>query len=129
MSSGVSGAQGSYLWEEKPCFVAECGLCGGTAGAFRKSDDGQWVHSFCAEVNDNPYVIHHSPLALFTLLIYNCFIFCLFCSGPLNQHSKEDKYNQLRDWYVLLPDLRMSLLISVVFRSRIVSVVVLYNLL
>ncbi|PHU19878.1 hypothetical protein BC332_11029 [Capsicum chinense] len=49
LSSGVSGAQGSYLWEEKPCFVAECGLCGGTAGAFRKSDDGQWVHSFCAE--------------------------------------------------------------------------------
>lgn len=50
LSSGGSGAQGSYLWEkEKPCFVAECGLCGGTAGAFRKSNDGQWVHAFCAE--------------------------------------------------------------------------------
>ncbi|XP_060198145.1 uncharacterized protein LOC132627076 isoform X1 [Lycium barbarum] len=50
LSSGGSGAQASYLWEkEKPCFVAECGLCGGTAGAFRKSNDGQWVHAFCAE--------------------------------------------------------------------------------
>ncbi|RWR84172.1 zinc finger protein [Cinnamomum micranthum f. kanehirae] len=29
--------------------VAECGLCGGTTGAFRKSTDGQWVHAFCAE--------------------------------------------------------------------------------
>ncbi|XP_038715589.1 uncharacterized protein LOC120009189 isoform X2 [Tripterygium wilfordii] len=34
---------------EKPYFVAECGLCGGTTGAFRKSSDGQWVHAFCAE--------------------------------------------------------------------------------
>lgn len=50
LSSGVSGSQGSHLWEkEKPCFVAECVLCGGTAGAFRKSNDGQWVHAFCAE--------------------------------------------------------------------------------
>lgn len=50
LSSGGSGAQGSHLWEkEKPCFVAECELCGGTAGAFRKSNDGQWVHAFCAE--------------------------------------------------------------------------------
>ncbi|KAJ8551240.1 hypothetical protein K7X08_000610 [Anisodus acutangulus] len=50
LSSGGSGAQASYLWEkEKPCFVAECWLCGGTAGAFRKSNDGQWVHAFCAE--------------------------------------------------------------------------------
>ncbi|XP_038702849.1 uncharacterized protein LOC119999393 isoform X2 [Tripterygium wilfordii] len=34
---------------EKPYFVAECGLCGGTTGAFRKSSDGQWVHALCAE--------------------------------------------------------------------------------
>ncbi|EYU22903.1 hypothetical protein MIMGU_mgv1a000270mg [Erythranthe guttata] len=34
---------------EKPYFVAECGLCGGTAGAFRKSSDGQWIHALCAE--------------------------------------------------------------------------------
>ncbi|XP_023518349.1 uncharacterized protein LOC111781857 isoform X1 [Cucurbita pepo subsp. pepo] len=34
---------------EKSYFVAECGLCGGTTGAFRKSSDGQWVHAFCAE--------------------------------------------------------------------------------
>ncbi|CAN4119519.1 unnamed protein product [Withania somnifera] len=50
LSSGVSGSQGSHLWEkEKPCFVAECVLCCGTTGAFRKSNDGQWVHAFCAE--------------------------------------------------------------------------------
>lgn len=33
-------------WEE---FVAECGLCSGAAGAFRKSVNGQWIHAFCAE--------------------------------------------------------------------------------
>lgn len=50
LSSGGSGAQGSHLLEkERPCFVAECGLCGSTAGAFRKSSDGLWVHAFCAE--------------------------------------------------------------------------------
>ncbi|ERM97617.1 hypothetical protein AMTR_s00173p00060580 [Amborella trichopoda] len=27
----------------------QCGLCGGTSGALRKSTDGQWVHAFCAE--------------------------------------------------------------------------------
>lgn len=27
-----------------------CGLCGWTSGAFRKSNDGQWVHAFCSEV-------------------------------------------------------------------------------
>ncbi|XVE60397.1 hypothetical protein DITRI_Ditri05aG0125400 [Diplodiscus trichospermus] len=35
---------------EKPYLAAECGLCGGATGAFRKSVDGQWVHAFCAEV-------------------------------------------------------------------------------
>ncbi|KAK2976403.1 hypothetical protein RJ640_009230 [Escallonia rubra] len=44
-SSGSTAANSG----EKPYFVAECGLCGGTAGAFRKSTDGQWVHAFCAE--------------------------------------------------------------------------------
>ncbi|KAL5558323.1 hypothetical protein UlMin_034534 [Ulmus minor] len=46
--SRSSGAPAVNFWE-KPYFVAECGLCGGTTGAFRKSSDGQWVHAFCAE--------------------------------------------------------------------------------
>ncbi|KAJ7959086.1 putative Phd finger protein [Quillaja saponaria] len=45
---GSSGALAVNFWE-KPYFVAECGLCCGTTGAFRKSSDGQWVHAFCAE--------------------------------------------------------------------------------
>ncbi|KAA8538560.1 hypothetical protein F0562_028246 [Nyssa sinensis] len=48
LSSRCSGAPAVNTWE-KPYFVAECGLCGGTAGAFRKSTDGQWIHAFCAE--------------------------------------------------------------------------------
>ncbi|CAA3029739.1 histone-lysine n-methyltransferase atx1 [Olea europaea subsp. europaea] len=47
-SSRSSGPASANSWE-KPYFVAECGLCGGTAGAFRKSVDGQWIHAFCAE--------------------------------------------------------------------------------
>lgn len=39
----------SLGYSEKPCRVAECILCGGSTGAFRKSTDGQWVHAFCAE--------------------------------------------------------------------------------
>lgn len=27
----------------------QCGLCGASTGAFRKSTDGQWIHAFCAE--------------------------------------------------------------------------------
>lgn len=50
LSSRVSGISNASSWE-KPYFVAECGFCGGTAGAFRKSIGGQWVHAFCAEVN------------------------------------------------------------------------------
>nr|GMD74160.1 histone-lysine N-methyltransferase atx1 [Ipomoea batatas] len=47
---GGLGIPAANLWDkEKPCFVAECGLCGGTTGAFRKSTDGQWVHAVCAE--------------------------------------------------------------------------------
>ncbi|KAF9601388.1 hypothetical protein IFM89_019241 [Coptis chinensis] len=34
---------------EKSAVAAQCGLCGGSTGAFRKSTDGQWVHAFCAE--------------------------------------------------------------------------------
>ncbi|XP_057987013.1 uncharacterized protein LOC110647110 isoform X2 [Hevea brasiliensis] len=48
LSSKCSAAASLNFWE-KPYFVAECSLCGGTTGAFRKSTDGQWVHAFCAE--------------------------------------------------------------------------------
>ncbi|KAL3513580.1 hypothetical protein ACH5RR_026297 [Cinchona calisaya] len=48
LSSRGSGVPSISAWE-KPYFVAECGLCGGTAGAFRRSTDGQWIHAFCAE--------------------------------------------------------------------------------
>ncbi|GAV59325.1 PHD_2 domain-containing protein/zf-HC5HC2H_2 domain-containing protein [Cephalotus follicularis] len=48
LSSRSAGVTSVNFWE-KPYFVAECGLCGGTTGAFRKSSDGQWVHAFCAE--------------------------------------------------------------------------------
>ncbi|KAH9756809.1 PHD finger family protein [Citrus sinensis] len=48
LSSRSSGAPSVNFWE-KPYFVAECSLCGGTTGAFRKSANGQWVHAFCAE--------------------------------------------------------------------------------
>ncbi|XP_051123704.1 uncharacterized protein LOC127246404 isoform X2 [Andrographis paniculata] len=34
---------------EKPYMIAECGICGGSAGAFRKSENGHWIHAFCAE--------------------------------------------------------------------------------
>ncbi|KAK1361629.1 Histone-lysine n-methyltransferase atx1 [Heracleum sosnowskyi] len=47
-SSRSFGAASVNSWE-KPYSLAECGLCGGTAGAFRKSTDGQWIHAFCAE--------------------------------------------------------------------------------
>ncbi|KAL6512080.1 hypothetical protein OROGR_021677 [Orobanche gracilis] len=43
-----SGALATNSWE-KPYSVAECDLCGGTAGAFRKSVAGQWIHALCAE--------------------------------------------------------------------------------
>ncbi|XP_050376192.1 uncharacterized protein LOC126793646 [Argentina anserina] len=42
------GKATANIWE-KEHLTAECGLCGGKAGAFRKSSDGQWVHAFCAE--------------------------------------------------------------------------------
>ncbi|XP_022747157.1 uncharacterized protein LOC111296845 isoform X2 [Durio zibethinus] len=47
-SSRSSGASSLNFWE-KSYPAAECGLCGGTTGAFRKCMDGQWVHAFCAE--------------------------------------------------------------------------------
>ncbi|CAN6587484.1 unnamed protein product [Malus baccata var. baccata] len=46
-STRIAGAPVNF-WE-KDHFVAECGLCGGKTGAFRKSSDGKWVHAFCAE--------------------------------------------------------------------------------
>ncbi|XAR62626.1 hypothetical protein NMG60_11017460 [Bertholletia excelsa] len=46
--SRSSSASAVNLWE-KSSLVAECGVCGGNTGAFRKSVDGQWVHAFCAE--------------------------------------------------------------------------------
>ncbi|KAK9713812.1 hypothetical protein RND81_06G052700 [Saponaria officinalis] len=45
--SSLSKASRSTL--EKPYPLAECGLCGASNGAFRKSTDGQWIHAFCAE--------------------------------------------------------------------------------
>ncbi|KAL3638770.1 hypothetical protein CASFOL_016677 [Castilleja foliolosa] len=48
LASRGSVTPATNSWE-KPYFVAECGLCGGTAGAFRKSVDGQWIHALCAE--------------------------------------------------------------------------------
>lgn len=44
-SSGVPALNS----EDGPILAAECCLCGGNTGAFRKSVDGQWVHAFCAE--------------------------------------------------------------------------------
>ncbi|CAI0447743.1 unnamed protein product [Linum tenue] len=48
LSARQSGGHSLNFWE-KPYFVAECGLCGGATGAFRKCINGQWVHAFCAE--------------------------------------------------------------------------------
>ncbi|CAI9289756.1 unnamed protein product [Lactuca saligna] len=42
-------AERFYSYLEKVSRVAECCLCGGNTGVFRKSTDGQWVHAFCAE--------------------------------------------------------------------------------
>lgn len=47
-SSKVSRANVANSWE-KPNAFEECGLCGASNGAFRKSSNGQWVHAFCAE--------------------------------------------------------------------------------
>ncbi|CAD6242208.1 unnamed protein product [Miscanthus lutarioriparius] len=36
---------------------AQCGMCHGTSGAFRKTVDGKWIHAFCAEwLLDTKYV-------------------------------------------------------------------------
>ncbi|XP_015934618.1 uncharacterized protein LOC107460745 [Arachis duranensis] len=48
-ATSKSCATSAINFWEKPYFVAECALCGGTTGAFRKSSDGQWIHAFCAE--------------------------------------------------------------------------------
>ncbi|XP_065881563.1 uncharacterized protein [Euphorbia lathyris] len=49
LSSSKCTTAASLNFLEKPYFVAECGLCPGTSGAFRRSTDGHWVHAFCAE--------------------------------------------------------------------------------
>ncbi|KAB5568646.1 hypothetical protein DKX38_002439 [Salix brachista] len=46
LSSRCPGAPANF-WDRAN--GAECGLCGGITGAFRKSTDGRWVHAFCAE--------------------------------------------------------------------------------
>ncbi|KAL3592380.1 hypothetical protein D5086_011020 [Populus alba] len=46
LSSRCPGAPVNF-WDRANS--AECGLCGGITGAFRKSTDGRWVHAFCAE--------------------------------------------------------------------------------
>ncbi|XP_015694147.1 uncharacterized protein LOC102713003 isoform X1 [Oryza brachyantha] len=46
-SDAVAGSQ-SDCNGAKPC-LAQCDLCNGTSGAFRKTIKGRWVHSFCAE--------------------------------------------------------------------------------
>ncbi|XP_042502935.1 uncharacterized protein LOC122080113 [Macadamia integrifolia] len=48
LASRSPGAAPPNSWE-KISFIVQCGLCDGSAGAFRKSTDGQWVHAFCAE--------------------------------------------------------------------------------
>lgn len=49
--SSLSKASSSAIVNSlvKPCPVAECGLCGTSTGAFRKSSNGEWIHAFCAE--------------------------------------------------------------------------------
>ncbi|KAM7279681.1 hypothetical protein ACFE04_006815 [Oxalis oulophora] len=48
LSSRTNSAPSANFWE-KPYFFAKCFLCGGSAGAFRKSSGDHWVHAFCAE--------------------------------------------------------------------------------
>ncbi|KAM7259821.1 hypothetical protein ACFE04_015562 [Oxalis oulophora] len=48
LSSRTNSAPSANFWE-KPYFFAECFLCGGSTGAFRKSSGDHWVHAFCAE--------------------------------------------------------------------------------
>ncbi|KAK4803240.1 hypothetical protein SAY86_001443 [Trapa natans] len=43
-----SGVLDAEFWD-KFSSAAECAICGGTTGAFRKTTSGQWIHAFCAE--------------------------------------------------------------------------------
>lgn len=73
------------FWE-KFSSAAECALCGGTTGAFRKSTSGQWIHAFCAEVFSVSWVfsltisIRHllnDPLGkILMLFVFSPFFFC-----------------------------------------------------
>ena len=53
---------------------AQCGMCHGTSGAFRKTVDGKWVHAFCAEVITNNNI-------LLMAFLLGPIIFQIFCSG------------------------------------------------
>lgn len=94
-SSRSSGAPLAGCWENS---VVECGLCGGTSGAFRKSADGQWVHAFCAEVDFTVVLLQLHQ----TLFYLNATYFiCSMCfSGSLSQHSEEGKSILSLEWYV-----------------------------
>jgi hypothetical protein len=59
MDTVISGKQ-SDCSSAKAC-LAQCGLCHGTSGAFRKTLKGQWVHAFCAEV------------LIYLFSLYSCF--------------------------------------------------------
>ncbi|KAL5225734.1 hypothetical protein ABZP36_012373 [Zizania latifolia] len=48
MPSDIVTASQSDCNGSKSC-LAQCVLCHGTSGAFRKTIKGQWVHAFCAE--------------------------------------------------------------------------------
>ena len=74
LSSSSSGAAAVNSWE-KPYFAAECGLCGGSPGAFRKSIDGQWVHAFCAEVKFSYFIDYFVEEVYF----FSFFFFMLKC--------------------------------------------------
>lgn len=84
--SRSSGAPSPNFWE-KPYPAAECGLCGGTTGAFRKSVNGLWIHAFCAEV----IFVFFPDLLIFHLFPKILILSYYVCSGFLNQHSEGDK--------------------------------------
>lgn len=78
-SSKGSRAPTVNFWE-KPAFAVECGLCGGNAGAFRKTTDGQWVHAFCAEVELRSFTARLTfiILAFLSYLFWNIISFLCY---------------------------------------------------
>lgn len=90
-----SGAPEVDFWE-KFSSAAECALCGGTTGAFRKSTSGQWVHAFCAEVFSVSLVFQllfiiklNDPLDKIFMLFVSSLFLC--SSGSLKEHLEGDK--------------------------------------